>query len=193
MGSTIDVYVSTDSGATFVSAGLTNTTFAANDTASFFVAMSSDASKMFAASSTGLVLGSSDQGSTWSLVNDLNTTTSWTSLAATSDASTLLASTTYRALYTSDDYGVTWTSIYMTGFNPDVWDYVDISSDGAVLVASSKLNPIWVSTDAGETWGKTGDSDAWTSVSLTGDGQTIITSSQGIDKISKATYSPADA
>ena len=180
------VYLSTDSGSSFSSVDLDDL-YDTSSTAGFNVAMSSDASHLFAASVMGGVLTSTDKGKTWTQVN--SDTTFWSSIASNSDSSVLIASSPSSSLYASYDYGETWTAFDDTGTNAWSWSYVDISADGQVMVGGSAKSAVWVSVDGGSSWATTGDVDMWTSVSLTSDGKTIVGSSAGISSMVKATYS----
>lgn len=189
-GSANDVYISADAGASFASVGM-STLVESNSTAGYYVAMSSDASRLFAVSMAGGVFASTDMGATWTQTT--NDTTFWSSFASNSDSSVLIASSVTTYIYASYDYGVSWSHFNGTGNTPYVWTYVDISSDGLVMVAGSKRSTVWVSVDAGASWDTTGDDDTWTSVSLTSDGSTIIGSSEATSSMVRATYTPTDS
>jgi len=158
-----------------------------NTTSGYHVAMDSNGSYLFAASSSGDILSSDDSGETWSQVYFYDGNP-WTSIASNNDSSVLLASTTSSYLYVSYDYGSSWSALNNSDTNAQTWNYVDVSSDGDTMIACSKLSPLWVSNNGGLTWNTSGTRDTWTSASLTGDGKTVIVSSAGLTAMQKLQY-----
>jgi hypothetical protein len=150
----------------------------------YSVSISTDGSKMFAATFENLY-ASSDFGATW---NPLPTDLSWywnIATATSSDGNKLLIAPHTGIICTSTNGGTTWNHApyYLD------WKSVDCSSDGKIQYAASSLNTppldqnsdgIYCSTNSGVTWNKLNSpNSAWKSIACSADGSFIAAASYG--------------
>lgn len=133
------IYVSRDSGATWVAGNAPNVNWRA-------IAMSADGSKMVAVTvpSPGQIYTSSDYGQNWTLqTNAPSQPSGWDAVASSADGTRLVAggADSNGRIYTSLDSGVTWASTNneptresKSGIKYAGWMAVASSSDGLNLV-----------------------------------------------------------
>jgi hypothetical protein len=110
---------------------------------------------------------SSDAGSTWNIVPDINTLNrNWSCIATTSSGNRLVAvindasnNNGTNGIYTSSDYGDTWTLNPNSTTQNKMWSSVASNSTGSRLVAvindasnNNGTNGIYTSSDYGSTW-----------------------------------------
>jgi photosystem II stability/assembly factor-like uncharacterized protein len=158
------IYLSTNSGATWVRSSTTNE-YDAWDS----VASSADGTKLLVADSPpGGIWTSIDSGATWIETGAPAGPSSWNCVASSADGTRLAAAASYGGIYTSTDSGVTWTR---TSAAVDVdWYRLASSADGARLVALGGSN-IWTTADSGVSWTQTSAPGRyWSSVASSADG-----------------------
>jgi hypothetical protein len=168
-----DIWVSTDSGATWVdrSSGTSST--------EAHVAMSSDGMKIVATSINDFYF-STDGGENWS--HHFVGGDSWFDLASSSDGTKLAAVGYNGRIYTSNDSGGTWAIRSSAGTRD--WYGVTISDDGSrVGAVAFSINrdfntkgDIWLSSDSGATWTKqvSAGQANWRKIASSSDGKKII-------------------
>lgn len=129
------VYVSTNSGMTWILSGLTN--------AASQAVYSADGSNLFAASSG--IYRSMNAGATWSLTG-APTNVDWFSIVVSADGTKLAGGGDPGGTYISRDAGMTWQQTAFPG-GP-----LTCSADGSNLVAAFNNGGLYVSHDFGATW-----------------------------------------
>ena len=180
------IYVSTNTGTTWIQTGALGTTPVAS------LASSADGTKMVAAvvqneSFVGPIYASTNSGITWTLTGA--PTNYWISVASSADGSKLVAATRPPGertglIYTSTNSGMTWVTTSAPG-NP--WTCVASSADGARLIAASGpdtssdfIPPIYTSTDSGATWITNNmPGEEWQGVASSADGNRLVAVAQG--------------
>jgi len=151
-------------------------------------ASSADGIKLAIASTTGsvgtvgVVMTSSDGGTTWSLRSPH---ADWTWLASSGDGARLAAASA-RGLFLSDDAGETWRQALAV---PNLTS-VSSSIDGRTLAATAANGRIHVTTDRGATWAAAGETADWSCVVSASDGKNMVAAgSTGIFTSSPSTPS----
>lgn len=167
-----NIYISTDSGATWAAApGVSNINGWAG------VALSADGSRMVAAPYSGQIWASSDGGASWAVLGaSLNT--SWTALTMSSDGVRVAAAQFNGPIQVSGDSGASWTARATT----QNWWSMASSANGSILIASTQQGALYSSTDQGTTWAVA--PAGWSSASLplvavSGDGSRLYAVAQG--------------
>ena len=137
------------------------------------VAMSSDGTKLVAASH--YIYTSADSGVNWTQRS--TTSQTWSSVASSSDGVKLAAVASGGYIYVSGDSGVHWTQ---TGTQQN-WSSVASSADGMKLAAVIYGPPyggygyIYTSGDSGATWTQTSAPQAcWQAVASSSDGTKLV-------------------
>lgn len=136
------------------------------------VAASADGVRLAAASASGDLYTSTDQGLTWTL---RLTGLTWSGVASSSDGLRLIASTNGGALYSSTDGGLTWGN----DGSSRAWTAVTSSADGLRLTATAYLGQIWTSADGGASWTARDSNRAWRAVASSGDGRVQVAGTNG--------------
>lgn len=170
--------VSKNFGATWVAAK----TSAGTDlpvNAGWHVAMSADATKMFALGvSPSISYYSTDGGTTWTQGGSLHGQAT-SKLVSSDSGSVLLAGGDNQQVLKSTDHGQSWS--YVSGLPTGRWFALDVSSDGSRMVAGDFNGSVWVSQTSGESWKKqtlpvTG---SFRSVAISSDGGKIAAARSG--------------
>ena len=134
---------------------------------------------------------SSDVGSTWNIVSDINTLNkNWSCIATTSTGNRLVAvindssNNGTNGIYTSYDYGATWTLNSNAATKGKQWSSVASNSTGNRLVAvinddsNNGLNGIYTSYDYGATWALNSTEDTrgkrWSAVASNSNGDILV-------------------
>ena len=154
-----NMYISTDSGATFKAAG----------TGGIYgeVSISDDGLTIFAVTrsdrdSGGLPQVSVNGGTTFRSLSSLPFTY-WDGVDVSADGKKMLTSNDQTGLLYSSDSGGTWKSIAPVGVVTGA-----VSDDGLKIVAFGPSSQVWTSTNAGATWVKT-TTPGYRRVDATGD------------------------
>ncbi len=112
---------------------------------------SSDGQTLFAGTSRGGVLKTTDAGATWTAVNNGLNHLDVPSLARGSDGQTLFAGTSGGGVFKTTDAGANWTAANNGLTNLSVRSLA-LGSDGQTLFAGTFGGGIFKTTDAGATW-----------------------------------------
>ena len=170
------IYVSTNSGATWTARGPTGQSWSS-------VASSADGTKLVATignnvSTTGPIYTSTDSGTTWTSQNSGSGSRTWVSVASSADGKRLVAAnynTSSPGVYTSVNGGTNWVLHHSITFCSSVAS----SADGMRLFAVINAGQIWTSTDAGTNWTNHGSSLAWSAVASSADGSRLAATVSG--------------
>lgn len=136
------------------------------------VASSADGARLVAASASGELYTSMDQGLTWTLRLIGQT---WSGVASSSDGLRLVATINGGSIFTSTDGGANWSS----DGTARAWSSVASSADGMRLTAVAYLDQIWTSADGGASWTSRDSSRAWRTVSSSADGRVQVAGTNG--------------
>ena len=136
------------------------------------VASSADGVRLVAASTSGELYTSTDQGLTWTLRLIGQT---WSGVASSSDGLKLVATTNGGSIFTSTDGGANWGN----DGTARAWSAVASSADGMRLTAVTYLGQIWTSTDGGASWTGRDSNRAWRTVSISTDGRVQVAGTNG--------------
>lgn len=136
------------------------------------VASSADGARLVAASASGELYTSMDQGLTWTLRLIGQT---WSSVASSSDGLRLVATTNGGSIFTSTDGGANWAD----DGSARAWSSVASSSDGMRLTAVAYLGQVWTSGDGGASWTSRDSNRAWRTVSISADGRVQVAGTNG--------------
>ncbi len=113
------------------------------------IALSSDGTKLFAASSDGYIFKSTNGSVSWMQTSAPFKT--WSRIASSADGMKLVAGTTPNSLmYKSTDGGETWSPDLLLGTGS--WSCLASSADGTVLAAGAYGKSLYVSTNSGLDW-----------------------------------------
>merc|ERR1719336_748088 len=154
-----DVYVSSDTGKTWVRAqGLPQKKWLA-------VSMSADGQVVYACGEGTGGWITTDGGGTWSSSTPSASTT-WWDASMTDDGQTIAVISSSGALYLSTDRGITWAKKLQAPSSANQGGRVRISGDGKTLLVSSvdwsrKTWLVWVSWDGGATMKQVGCGSVW--------------------------------
>jgi photosystem II stability/assembly factor-like uncharacterized protein/fibronectin type 3 domain-containing protein len=170
VGSTGDMYTSSDSGQTWL-----------NRTPGFkawhSILWSSDQQKIVNCGNNWNIISSNDGGTTWS---DRNSgTQQWNMIAGSVNGTVLAASASYGYITTSTDSGVTWTK--QTAAGSLRWNGISSSADGQRMAAIVYEGGIYTSIDLGSTWIKrdSAGSRYWSSIASSSDGLKLAACAKG--------------
>ncbi len=164
------VYISTNSGAGWISNNVPNNTGAWSA-----VASSADGTKLAAAQNYGAIYTSTNSGVTWQQSGAPDS--EWHSITSSADGSKLAAVDYW--INTSTNFGATWTQLNAVGGG--WWESVASSADGTRLVAATYQRPIYVSTNSGVTWTNTSSPSAnWYGIVSSADGNKLAASSDSL-------------
>ena len=136
------------------------------------VASSTDGARLVAASTSGELYTSMDQGLTWTL---RLTGQVWSGVASSSDGLRLVATTNGGSIFASTDGGDTWAN----DGSARAWTSVASSADGMRLTAAAYLGQIWTSADGGASWTARDSNRAWRTVSTSADGRVQVAGTNG--------------
>jgi photosystem II stability/assembly factor-like uncharacterized protein len=113
------------------------------------VATSADGANLVALVNPGTIYISTNSGTSWIGVVDLQLShVIWQSVASSADGSKLLVAPQSGWPYISTNFGATW--LRQTNLPPSNWSRVGISGDGNKLFAFSQY--MYLSSDSGATW-----------------------------------------
>ncbi len=169
------LYVSADSGATWIRAN-TAGTGAEPQRAWQSVASSADGRNLVAVASYEAVFTSGDYGQTWRTTGPA---LDWAAVACSSDGTNLVAADyEMGGIYRSADSGVTWVR---TSAPLQRWRCVASSADGTRLVAGTdygsdygQLPAVYASADSGATWKLTAaPRQPWQTITASADGMKL--------------------
>jgi len=177
-----DVYVSSNSGATF--------TAVAKSLNFYSVASSADGTKLVASVLDGQLYTSTDSGATWTARDSVR---KWTGVCSSTNGTKLVALDAGGHIYTSTDSGVSWTAREMSR----AWRAVACSDDGTKLVAVAYGWQIYTSTDSGANWTARDSSRNWYGVASNTDGTKLVATVDGGQIYTSvdagATWTPRDS
>jgi DNA-binding beta-propeller fold protein YncE len=169
-GPTNDIFISTNSGATWT---LASTSPAEG------VASSADGTELVAGNYTGSIYISTNSGDNWTQATNAPGV-DWNAFASSADGAKLAAvAINGPGVYTSTNSGVNWTH-QINGLLPYAgFTYIASSADGSKLVAAvgaSVVGPIFTSTNSGVNWTKATNAPMarWYSVASSADGNILM-------------------
>ena len=164
------IYVSADSGATWIAKPVDSQQSAKNWSD---IAISTDGQVLAASEFRGKIWVSNNGGTTWT-ARDENRT--WRSVAASSTGVVIAAVANGGQVYVSVDSGATWTA----RASAQLWTSVAVSADGNRMLASVYGGSLYTSVDKGTTWTAVASSRLWNSVASSVDGMKLAaTEAQG--------------
>jgi hypothetical protein len=183
------IYISTDSGATWISNNVSKQAWTS-------IASSADGNTLAAVVNDGSVYVSTNAGATWTTWTETNLMglpiyRQWVSVAASADGTKLVAaysSTFGGIIYGSTNSGATWEKI---NTNAETWQVVASSANGNELVAGC-ANKIFTTTNFGTTWTSSNVANGYIASSadgtklatVIGDGRIYTSTNSGIAWIS---------
>jgi hypothetical protein len=147
------LWLSTDSGVNFsqISGSGISTT------AKFFVAMSSDGQKMFAADAgTTYVYVSTDRGSTWTQSAFGSIDTSTNAACISGNGNVMMTGSTGKKMYLSTDTGTSWAPLNDLGSGS--WWGCALNTTGSKRIAMANGGALKIWTEASPTWTSTAGS-----------------------------------
>jgi hypothetical protein len=181
------VYVSSNYGQTWTSAGITDgMTWAAMSSSGKYQSVCGATYFWDGNSNTaGYIWISSNYGSTWTRSTSAGNR-SWTSISMSSNGQYQTAVVVNNYIYVSSDYGITWTA-RNTSVSSVRWSCVSVSASGQYQIAGigkngSPSGQIWMSTDYGLTWNILTNSPntTWTSLAMSASGQYQVCTANSI-------------
>ena len=173
------LWISTNWGATWDTAGLPNRSWTA-------VACSSNGSVIVAATGDSTIYITTNCGINWTTAN--TPAESWSSVACSADGTCQFAvsigsggsggeavAAGHGGIFISTNSGASWAQTLAPN---DYWESVACSADGANIVAcAEEFEPsttLWISRDEGATWNSTALPDAVASVASSGNGNRLF-------------------
>ena len=171
-----DLFISTDSGATWTDQG------SAGSRSWVGVGISSDGTKMVAAVNGGQIYTSSNGGSTWA-TSTIAGTHNWETVSMSADGKALVAAAWNDDIYTatsSDGVNFTWTD--QSDLGHAYWTSSAISSDGQHMAIGSIQSHLYTTADGGATWTDqttptnpyNGSNREWYGVAMSADGTSLL-------------------
>lgn len=169
-------YISTNSGATWISNSIANSDNYQTFGFSRSIAGSADGSKLVVATLGGTIFTSTNSGADW--IATSAPVGNWSSVASSVDGDRLVACDALGGgIYVSKDFGINWE---LTDAPSNNWYSVACSTDGRKLVAVAgglppDIGPIFTSVDSGATWVRAPVPDrSWYSVTASADGNNLV-------------------
>jgi len=133
------------------------------------VASSHDGQRLVAVESNGYVYVSPDAGLNWTAHD---TPRNWKAVASSADGRSMIAAALNEPLRRSVDGGQTWSAL--AGSPSAAWSGVTSSADGQKLTATVNGGQIQRSNDGGSTWTAIGDTDDWSCIASSSDGNVLV-------------------
>jgi hypothetical protein len=142
------------------------------------VASSADGTKLVAVEAIGSIFTSTDSGVTW-VKPPADPRKLWRQVASSADGSKLFAINGEAVVYLSTDSGVTWTtSPVAPAAVAGSMQGIATSSDGTKLVLTTSQpfsgGLTYTSTDSGVTWTPGMETNSWTYVASSADGNKLV-------------------
>jgi photosystem II stability/assembly factor-like uncharacterized protein len=166
-GNPLPIYISTNSGNTWMATTSTNNFWTG-------ICLSADGRKLVALSNTGKIYTSTNSGAGWT--SNSSPSAYWSSVASSADGTKLIAVANPGAVYTSTNSGITWMPHYFFIFG---FGFACSSADGvklAVVAGYNDSSRIFTSIDSGQTWIQQSSSPNanWGGIALSADGQNVV-------------------
>ncbi len=169
-------YISTNSGATWMSNSIANSDNYQSFGFSRSIAGSADGTKLVVATLGGTIFTSTNSGVDWIATGA--PVGNWSSVAASVGGNRLVACDALGGgIYVSEDFGINWE---LTDAPSNTWSSVACSADGRNLVAVAgglppDIGPIFTSVDSGATWVQAlAPESSWYSVKASADGNNLV-------------------
>lgn len=175
------VYLSTDSGTTFSRVSTSSV-----PAARYYVAISGDGQKMFAANNTTHVIYySTDGGVNWS--SKAGVTTNITSTCMSANGNVWMVGGYSYGSFTSTDNGSTWTS---NGIGSDSWYSCALSDDGTKRYMLPYNGTLKISTNSGTSYSNTTTTITFANcVSTSSDGSRVLV----VSRVGSSAYLSTDS
>lgn len=142
------------------------------------IASSLDGMKLIAADQNGYLHTSINAGETWTALLGIGHR-NWNTVASSYDGTKLVAGVWGGAIFTSSDSGASWVEQESAGLQ--YWISVASDSSGTKLVAAAAFGLVYISNDSGNSWqpqNNLGSAPLWSTVAISGDGNSIFASSR---------------
>ena len=155
-----NIYVSSDSGATWTARGPSNTYWNS-------ITMSADGTTLAAVSDKIFV--STDSGVTWTIKG--NQTRSWSCIRCSANGTKMAAAETGGMIYLSSDSGNTWS--WASSGASGLGSSLAMSDDGNKIVAAMTRGYVRITSDFGASWSQKLTTQIWVAIACSSDGNTI--------------------
>ncbi len=130
------------------------------------VISSSDGTRLFGRTPSGLLSTSSDRGQTWV---PRDSQRQWGIISSSANGQTLLATGDQLALYVSVDGGASFSARE----REQAWAGVAMSASGEIMAAAYRGRYIYMSFDRGVSWAARSPARNWADVAMSADGRVI--------------------
>lgn len=180
-GRYLNLYTSTDSGATWAVAPSSSPWNPGTVNDFYGLASSSDGTKFVAVNNLNGIYVTTNSGASWAKTSA--PAHNWKSVASSSDGLRLVAGIypghSGSGIYLSTNGGASWNKTTAPDGPGIIWGGIASSADGSQLAAASCTDGVYTSTDGGASWSKTSSPSSACIIASSDDGTRLVTAGSG--------------